>query len=98
MTETELERRRLQSEVAAQDREQQIVRNRHDAERTARTEADRQKAAAERQREAEESAALSAEQRAERDRINAAEEAIRLEQQARRADTTAAIIDPEEDR
>ena len=30
--------------------------------------------------------------------MNAAEEAIRLEQQARRADTTAAIIDPEENR
>jgi uncharacterized protein YjbJ (UPF0337 family) len=97
-TETEIERQHLENEVAAQEREQQIARDRREAERTARTEARQEKTAIERQREAEESAALSAEQRADRDRVNAAEEAIRLEQRARSAETTAAIIDPEENR
>jgi uncharacterized protein YjbJ (UPF0337 family) len=64
------------SELAREGRLQQAQ---VDAEDNAR----HQKNAAEQLREAKESAALSAEQRAERDRIDAAGEAIRLEQQAR---------------
>ena len=40
----------------------------------------------------------TAEQRAERERIAAREEAERLEQEARRAEATADAIDPEENR
>jgi uncharacterized protein YjbJ (UPF0337 family) len=96
MTDTEIERDRLQNEVAAQERERKIESDRQEAEREARSEAQRQQSAAETQREAQESAAAGAEQRAERERLAAAKEAIRLEHQARRAEAEANTIDPKE--
>ena len=51
----------------------------------------------EQQRAAQESAAQAAEQRAEAERLQAAKEEIRLEQQARRAEANADAIDPEEE-
>ena len=56
----------------------------------------RQRARAESQRHAQESAASDALERAERERVAAAETAIRLEQQARRAEAEAQIINPKE--
>jgi uncharacterized protein YjbJ (UPF0337 family) len=96
--ETELERERLQNEVAEQEREQQIERDRHEAERAARAQAEREQAEAERQHDAQVAAADGLEQRAARERLGEAEEEIRLEQQARRAETTADEIDPVEDK
>jgi uncharacterized protein YjbJ (UPF0337 family) len=97
-TETELERQRLQNEVSAHEREDQIERDRWEAEREAAAEAQRQQAEAEQERKTREAIVDSAEERAERERLAAAKDAIRLEQDARRAEATANAIDPEENR
>jgi uncharacterized protein YjbJ (UPF0337 family) len=94
--ELELERQRLQNEVAAQTREEQITRDRRAAEDNAHADALRRQASAESRRHAQESAAADTEKRAERDRVLAAQEAIGLEQAARRAETQAQAIDPKE--
>jgi uncharacterized protein YjbJ (UPF0337 family) len=94
--ETALERQRLQNEAAAHERDQQIERDRQAAEVEARAEAERKQAEAERQRSVEASAANSATGRAEHDRLAAAKDEIRLEQQAREAEARAIAIDPKE--
>jgi uncharacterized protein YjbJ (UPF0337 family) len=94
--ETALERQRLQNQVAAETRDEQIESDRRAAENKANADALRQHANAESQRHAQESAAADAEKRAEHERLMAAEEAVRLEQQARRAEAQAQAIDPKE--
>lgn len=95
-SETELERRRLESELASHERDKQIERDRQEAELAARAEAERNQVEAERQRSLRESVAESAAQQAERERLAAAEDHIRLEQQARQAEAHANAIDPKE--
>jgi hypothetical protein len=85
----------LQNEAAAPERDQQIERDRQAAEVEARAEAERKQAEAERQRSVEESAANSATGRAEHDRLAAAKDEIRLEQQAHEAEARAIAIDPQ---
>jgi uncharacterized protein YjbJ (UPF0337 family) len=94
--ETDLERQRLQNEVAAQEREQRIGRDRQEADREASAKAERKRAEAERLRSAQESAAESGAERAERERLAAAKDEIRLEQQAREAEAQANAIDTKE--
>ncbi len=94
--ETESERERLEAEIASQTRAQQIERDREAAQHQAEADAREQAAAAERRRAARESAAESAEGLAERERMATAAEAIRLEQQARQAESNADSIDEKE--
>jgi uncharacterized protein YjbJ (UPF0337 family) len=94
--ETEIERQRLESEVAQHEREERIETDRAAAEMEAEVEAKRAALAAEIERQAREAAASSDEQRAESERIAAAQEAIRLEQEARQAERIAEVIDPKE--
>jgi uncharacterized protein YjbJ (UPF0337 family) len=96
--ETELERERLQNELATEKREDRIEHDRRQAEREAQAEAQRARAAAEQDREAQESAAMSAQREAERERVAAAKDEISLEQRARQADAIADALDPKEDR
>lgn len=77
-------------------REDRIEAERHGAEDRAETIAEQEKAAAERQREQQQSAADRAETQAERERIAAAKRSIGLEQHARQAEATASDIDPKE--
>ncbi len=95
-TEIDLERQRLQNQLAEREREQRIERDRRDAERETQAKAQREQADAERQRKAQDAAADGAEQRAEQERLEVAKEAIGLEQQARAAESKANTIDPKE--
>jgi uncharacterized protein YjbJ (UPF0337 family) len=95
-TENEIERQRLENDVSAREREEAIERDRVKAEQAAQGEAGRREAAADAQRRTEESAAQAAERTAEQERVAAGQEAAALEREARRAETMAEAIDPEE--
>ena len=98
-TETELERERLRSEVAATQREQQAAaRPRRRPSRRPQASAAQQQAAAEAQQREEQPAAQRSEEQAEQARLAAAQEEIRLQREARAAEERADRIDPEEDR
>jgi uncharacterized protein YjbJ (UPF0337 family) len=96
--ETELERARLENEVAAQRREQQIELDRQTSERAADVEAQRRQEAAEHERDRDQESAAGVEQRAEQERLATAKEEIRLEQQAREAEARADAIETEDER
>jgi uncharacterized protein YjbJ (UPF0337 family) len=95
-TENEIERERLENEIAEREREEAIERDRLRAERAAQAEAAQREAAADLHERGQESAAAAAEDAAERERAAAARDAAELRAQARRAETVADTIDPEE--
>jgi hypothetical protein len=95
-TEHEIERERLENEIAAREREEQIERDRREAQIAARADAQRDKAAVERQEQLHERGADIAERAAQAERVAAAQETTRLEQEARAAQAAADAIDPEE--
>jgi uncharacterized protein YjbJ (UPF0337 family) len=96
--ETKHEREELQAEQAQVERERAIERDRARAESEAAAEQAQQERAADAQRGAGEVAAELKQEQADRERAAAAAEAVRLEQEARRAEVRADAVDPEASR
>jgi len=90
------ERDELQNELGAKDREEQIERDRQQAEQSADAKARRQETAAEAEKRARETAAKTQEQQADKQRTAEEAEAARIETEARRAEARANALDPEE--
>lgn len=95
-TENEIERERLENEIAARKRDEQIERDRRQAELDAQASAQRDKAGAAAKKQLHERGADVAETVAQTERAATAQQAARLEQEARAAEATADAIDPEE--
>lgn len=94
--ENEIERERLENEIAAREREEAIEQERVEAERAAQTAAGKEIAEIDARQRLQERGADIAERAAEADRLAAAQESSRLDQEARGAEADAKIIDPEE--
>jgi uncharacterized protein YjbJ (UPF0337 family) len=90
------ERRELENELHAEQREEAAEQDRVKAELDARAEAERRATAAETERELHEGVADAEEARARADHAEDLGEAAKLEQQGRQAETRANLIDPED--
>lgn len=95
--EVEAERERLSNEVAAQEREQQIDRDRQTAQERADVQAADERARAEVDLQNETRRANDSVRDAEQERLAAAQQANRLEREAHEAERRASSLDPTED-
>jgi uncharacterized protein YjbJ (UPF0337 family) len=94
--EAEQERQRLQREAEAERREEAIEADRRRAEQAVEARAEQAQAEVDAAQEAREASADALEHQAEAQRAAHLDEAARLEDEARRAEAAANVIDPEE--
>ena len=90
------EQQRLQTEVAADQREDQIEADRRQAEQQAETTAAKERADAARTEQAAQANAETQEELSHDERIAREQEAAELEEQARKTEARADVIDPKE--
>jgi uncharacterized protein YjbJ (UPF0337 family) len=98
LAETEEERQRLENEVASALSKRRAEAERRQTDANASIQAAERKAEVSEQRDSERSAAENSERRAEEAQIGAAQDALKLQRDARRLEDRADTVDPEENK